>query len=92
LQGCRDEIIEIENLFDEAKRDKVKSNVKACLEAIYNSPGKEISMESFQTVVGNDWELYLKRNVFSYHPNKNVVMFQSKVVETYVREKLLDKK
>ena len=92
MQGCRDEIIEIAKLFDEIKHDKVNSNIKQALQSIYNSSGKEISMESFQTIVGNDCELYLKRNVFSYHPNKNVVMFQSKVVETYVREKLLDKK
>jgi len=63
------------------------------LQAIYNSPEKEISLEVFQDLVGGrGWELYLKKNVFSYHPKKNVVMFQSKVVEAFVRESLLKKK
>jgi len=91
LQGCRDEIIEIAKLFDEIKHDKVNSNIKQALEAIYNSPGKEISMKSYQTVVGNEWKLYLKRNVFSYHPNKDIITFQSKVVENYVQEEVLKK-
>ncbi|CAG8634143.1 9095_t:CDS:1, partial [Acaulospora colombiana] len=82
---------EIEKKFNTAQllRKKLHHEIgKRVIHALLGSKNKELKFTTFMEYFNNykGANEVLENNVFAYHPENNVVTFQSQSVESYIRE------
>ncbi|CAG8579800.1 10558_t:CDS:2 [Acaulospora morrowiae] len=92
LEDIKNSILnEIEKKFNTAQllRKQYHHEIgKRVIHALLESKNKELKFTTFMEYFNNYKEAneVLENNVFAYHPENNVVTFQSQSVESYIRE------
>jgi hypothetical protein len=86
--GCDGEISKLKTLLEDKNVPDYEKKINNAMKAILESPSKSINIEVFRKIVGETkHELFLRPNVFAYHPDNSTVTFQSKLMLNYVEEK-----
>ncbi len=85
--GCSDEISNLKKLLKDNNVPDYEKKINNAMKAILESPSKSIDKNAFKNLVGEtEHELFLRPNVFAYHPDNSTITFQSKLMLNYVEE------